>query len=72
MQGGRLGAAGGRGFGTTLTPPLRASKVDVRKNKLPPLTHVTFPRGGKLGISRAEFVKALVSSTENRTQNGFF
>ena len=36
------------------------------------VTHVTFPSGGKLGISRAEFIKPLVSSTENRTQNRFF
>ena len=56
----------------TFDPPLRASEVGVRKIKLRPLTHVTFPRGGKLGISRAEFVKPPVSSTENRTQNGFF
>ena len=56
----------------TFDPPLRESKVGVRKIKLRPLTHVTFPRGGKLGISRAEFVKPLVSPTENRTQNGFF
>ena len=40
--------------------PLRASKADVRKIHLHILTHITFPRGGKLGTSRAEFVNPLV------------
>ena len=62
---------GGCGFGPTLMP-LCASKVDVCKIKLRPLTHISFLRGGNWAFLEQNSLNHTVSSTDNRTQKGFF